>query len=279
MTGGGKDGRLFLMDRDSVVPLQWGQATFMMNPPMPLKTCGGSANLSKHIHGSPVFWNRQGSAPRVFLWGENDHLRAFELCDVGGHWRYCDNQPSGLRPAALSAMTVPAGMPGGVLSLSVNPSVDEDKSGILWVNHPCFWNPAANDGNGECEICPDAVGCFPENGAYYCGTDAEVYVSPGILRAFNAYSGSHFPNPEVPMTEIWNSGRESTDAYDADGMGGRGWTANVLGAYPPAPPSLSYAKFTAPTVANGRVYVPTFANSTGHAAVIVYGLGYNPPPN
>lgn len=71
--------------------------------------------------------------------------------------------------------------------------------------------------------------------ASYASTgDAEHTVSPGILRAFDANDVSR---------ELWNNRRDPRDA------GG------------------NYAKFAAPTIANGHVYLPTFSNR-----VVVYGL-------
>lgn len=65
--------------------------------------------------------------------------------------------------------------------------------------------------------------------------DAEHEVSPGILRAFDANDVSK---------ELWNN-RQNL-ARDGSGY---------------------YAKFAAPTIANGHVYLPTFTNK-----VVVYGL-------
>jgi hypothetical protein len=64
--------------------------------------------------------------------------------------------------------------------------------------------------------------------------DAEHAVSPGILRAFDANDVSK---------QLWNNQLNQRDA------GG------------------NYAKFAAPTIANGHVYLPTFSNR-----VVVYGL-------
>ena len=65
--------------------------------------------------------------------------------------------------------------------------------------------------------------------------DAEHDVSPGILRAFDARDVSK---------ELWNNRQNA--ARDVAG---------------------SYAKFASPTIANGRVYLPTFSNQ-----VVVSGL-------
>ena len=64
--------------------------------------------------------------------------------------------------------------------------------------------------------------------------EAEHAVSPGILRAFDANDVSK---------QLWNNQLNPRDA------GG------------------NYAKFAAPTIANGHVYLPTFSNS-----VVAYGL-------
>lgn len=70
--------------------------------------------------------------------------------------------------------------------------------------------------------------------SYASSGDAEHAISPGILRAFDANDISK---------ELWNNQRSPRDA------GG------------------NYAKFAAPTIANGHVYLPTFSNR-----VVVYGL-------
>ncbi len=71
--------------------------------------------------------------------------------------------------------------------------------------------------------------------SYAASGDAEHTVSPGILRAFNANDITK---------ELWNNNAQT--AADRSG---------------------NYAKFAAPTIANGKVYLPTFSNQVG-----VYGL-------
>jgi hypothetical protein len=70
--------------------------------------------------------------------------------------------------------------------------------------------------------------------AYAIVADAENVKGAGILRAFDANDITR---------ELWNS---EQDPKDRPG---------------------NYAKFAAPTVANGHVYLPTFSNQ-----VVVYGL-------
>ena len=71
--------------------------------------------------------------------------------------------------------------------------------------------------------------------SYAFSGDAEHTVSPGILRAFDANDVTR---------ELWNNHQNVA----RDGAG-------------------NYAKFSAPTVADGHVYLPTFSNR-----VVVYGL-------
>jgi len=96
----------------------------------------------------------------------------------------------------------PTAQSGAVLSVSSNGSVDG--TGIVWAS-------------------------------YAFSGDAESFVSPGILRAFDAKDVSR---------ELWNNRQNLA----RDGAG-------------------NYAKFSPPTIANGHVYLPTFSNK-----VVVYGL-------
>ena len=96
----------------------------------------------------------------------------------------------------------PTGQSGAVLSVSSNGS--KDGTGIVWA-------------------------------AYASTGDAQSFVSPGILRAFDANDVTR---------ELWNNHQNVA----RDGAG-------------------NYAKFSSPTIANGHVYLPTFSNR-----VVVYGL-------
>ena len=71
--------------------------------------------------------------------------------------------------------------------------------------------------------------------SYASSGDAESFTVPGVLRAFDANDITR---------ELWNN----TQNLSRDGAG-------------------NYAKFSAPTIANGHVYLPTFSNR-----VVVYGL-------
>jgi hypothetical protein len=146
-----------------------------------------------HIHGSPVFAFNADKVERLYVWSEDDNLKAFSR---GGGNKFSTT------PSAQSNVPVAPGMPGGMLSISSAGGTGGDV--IVWATHPKAdaWSP------------PSPVG--------------------GVLYAFDAQDVSK---------NLWRS-----DQAASDNLG-------------------EYSKFTAPTIANGRVYVATFSDQ-----IQVYGL-------
>lgn len=182
---GGKDGNLYLLDKDAM-----GGYVASSNQVQQVVALG-SGNINMHCQ--PAYY-RSSSKEFVYVWSENDPLRAFPF-----------DRTSNLLSAQgqiVSGVPVPTGQSGAVLSVSSNGS--QDGTGILWAS-------------------------------YASSGDAEHTVSPGILRAFDANDVTR---------ELWNN--QQNPGRDAAGY---------------------YAKFAAPTIANGHVYLPTFSNR-----VVVYGL-------
>jgi hypothetical protein len=207
LVGGGKQGMLYVMDTNVMGGITQGppdnvvqefQATFIQN--------GGS---TLHIHGGPVFFNGP-SAQYLYLWGENDHLRAYQYSNPVNAFPAGGGGPPPSGPlfnstaAAQSSMLVPqigSGMPGGFLSTSSNGTAN----GIVWA------------------LTPHAC-------------DANQHVEPGALFAFDA---THFSGSGTPATlvDLW----DSTQNLSRDDVG-------------------YFAKFTYPTVANGKVYVSSWGS-------------------
>jgi hypothetical protein len=77
-----------------------------------------------HIHGAPVYWNSPNRGPLIYVWAEEDALKAF-------HFNGTALDPS---PVMQSAIVASPGMPGGILSLSADGSTAG--SGILWASLP-----------------------------------------------------------------------------------------------------------------------------------------------
>ncbi|MGH3118494.1 MAG: hypothetical protein ACRDQ2_15560, partial [Gaiellales bacterium] len=121
--GGGKEGRLYLLSIDRmgkhVAPLQPNAKT-CPNPNVLQDFRTANDNHDHHLHGSPVFWEGPNGA-RIYVWGENDRLRAFKFVNRR------------IAPGAkLSQYRPPEGMPGGMLALSSKGATN----GILWAVVP-----------------------------------------------------------------------------------------------------------------------------------------------
>jgi hypothetical protein len=183
LVGGGKEGVLYLLDRTNMGHFRAGNNAQIVQS---FQAADG------HIHGSPVYWNSTQYGPLVYMWSENDVLKAYRF--VNG---LLQTSPFGLGP-----ISAPDGMPGGILSVSA--AGGTSGTGIVWASMP------------------------------YTG-DANLQTVPGVLRAFDASNVA---------VELWNSRQnESRDDFG------------------------NFAKYTPPTIANGKVYVATFSNR-----LAVYGL-------
>jgi hypothetical protein len=235
---GGKTGRIYVIDRDTMGLKQTFRAAVNMSAissgaPNTPETCVygpdhyeqgpgpipvGGTYLCPHIHAGPVWW-RSGDPryARLYLWSERDYLRSYRYDMALKLFVRKDGTPLGTADD-LSAYTAsdqgpdlmplldPGDghrvMPGPALSLSANGNNSE--SGIIW-----------------------ATMVLRDNAEY-----KNVY---GVLRAFDA----------TTLRELWNSGN---DQYGVDFLG-------------------KHAKFAAPTIANGTVYVATSSNR-----IVAYGL-------
>jgi Ricin-type beta-trefoil lectin domain-like len=159
---------------------------------------------TQHIHGTPVYFNSQAAGPIVYVWGENDFLRAYAFDPA--------KQLLVTAPRAMSSMTAPetnnnGAMPGGFLSITANGGAN----GIVWASTPF-------------------------------AADASQATVEGVLHAFDA----------ITLQELWNDKLNKA----RDGIG-------------------YFAKFVPPTVANGKLFVPSFGalgSADGSGSLNVYGL-------
>jgi hypothetical protein len=219
LIGGGKEGKLYLIDTASMTATQQFQAfsntwhadssqppcpgphpPLQCNPPFPQDPPGSEATIScyvdparyqdyqpfgPNIHGAPVVWTLPSEQEAmIYKMPEKDFLKAF---------RYdLSNFTLSQTPALTATVRPPDGMPGGFSSISSNGS----QNGLVWTSFP----------NG----------------------DSTTQSVPGRLVAFDARS----------LNELW----EDDDP-------------------------VAFSKFTPPTIADGKVYRATFANT-----LVVYGL-------
>jgi hypothetical protein len=241
LVGGGKEGMIYVIDTTSMGGLTMGGPDNVVQEFQATSIQNGGATL--HIHGGPVFFNGGSSAQYVYVWGENDYLRAYQYSNpfnaypAGGHGSTHQAVPVGglfnSTAVAHSTMTAPQiqnGMPGGFLSTSSNGTAN----GIVWALTPHTCNANQN-------------------------------VEPGALFAFNATSFSGSGTTRT-LIDLW----DSTQNLSRDDVG-------------------YFAKFTYPTVANGKVYVSSWgsvpaaiegkcaessqpAAPSNHGQLLIYGL-------
>ena len=180
--GGGKDGHLYVLSTANLGKHAAPAQPNAENCPNPNVLQDVAKAALGHLHGSPVYWEGPDGA-RVFVWGENDRLRAYRFVN-----RRIVQGPK------LSEYRPPDGMPGGMLSLS-----SQDKAnGILWAVVPLTGD--ANKFRGV----------------------------KGIVLALDAR--------DITKT-LWTS--EQSGARDRLGL---------------------FAKFTPPTIADGKVFVATYGD-------------------
>jgi len=186
IVGGGKEGHLYLLSSTRMgghvaSPWPWSRRCKNHNILQEFRATAGA------IYGSPVFW-KGPDASRVYVWSENDHLRAYIF--RGHRFPEVDNP-------TVSTLRAPKGAPGGMLSLSSDGS--KPGTGILWAVVPL-------DGDAN-----------KERGVR------------GVLLALDAQNVSK---------TLWTS--EQSRGPDCLGL---------------------FAKFAPPTVAGGKVFVPTYGEA------------------
>lgn len=266
---GSKQGNLYLLDSNNLGHFHAGSNSNA------LQTFGAA---SGHIHGSPVFYNSPINGATVYIWSENDYLKAFSF----------NGKNLTTTPIAYSPMQVPSGMPGGFMSISSSGKANDN--GILWVSHPYkgnannavvegvvrafdastivtdsggtkrlkeLWNSKQNDTR-------DAVGRFAKfcsptvaNGKVYMATFGTVgsTLGTGQLVVYGLLPAVKPPAPtnlvavpaDTAVSLSWTSvaGAKSYNLYRSATAGGGGATAYKTGvAYP----------YTDTAVTNGTTY-------------------------
>ncbi len=114
VTGSGKEGILYLLNRDNLGKFNLAQDTCLQR----FKIFNG------HMHGSTVFWSDVAGTGMTYWWSEYDRLKATRL----------NNGLYNTIPAALGPQAPNQGMPGAMLSISANGNTPG--SAILWATIP-----------------------------------------------------------------------------------------------------------------------------------------------
>ncbi|MGH8728472.1 MAG: hypothetical protein ACREV9_10005 [Burkholderiales bacterium] len=121
--GAGKDGRIYLLSTGKMgkhVAPPHANVHHCPNPNALQDMHAAKGHPHSHVHGSPVFWEG-ANGTRIYVWGENDRLRAYPFVN-----RRVVPHPK------MNQHHLPEGMPGGMLSLSSNGK----NNGILWAVVP-----------------------------------------------------------------------------------------------------------------------------------------------
>jgi PQQ enzyme repeat len=183
VVGAGKDGVLYVLDRDTVKFGQGSNFSVLKQPPIFFTYFPGFGidaadlrNLNRfydgkthHLHASPAFWRHPIRGPMLFCWGENECLRAWTI-DPTGMVTFVAKSAE-VASAGLGGV---GGMPGGFPVVSSNG--ETPNTGILWATAPL-------DG------------------------DANKHVVEGILRAYDATALDPVPNADgtARLKLLWDS--------------------------------------------------------------------------
>jgi hypothetical protein len=143
VVGAGKDGVLYVLPKDTARIGQGSDFSRLKQTPIFLTYFPGFGidasnvhNLDKlydgkthHLHGSPVFWVSPNEGPMLFVWGENECLRAWGI-DANGQTRFIAKSAE----VASAGLGGRGGMPGGFLTVSSNGATPQ--TGIVWATAP-----------------------------------------------------------------------------------------------------------------------------------------------
>ena len=141
-----------------------------------------------HIHGTPVFGEFSDGRAYLYIWPEKDHLKSFQW--LGNGFQTKPTVATGLSsqqkllvlaPPLVEPVAYAAGMPGGMLSLTVDPS--RAGKGVLFASVQRCRRSDTESARNDCSItlCATAANCVEQ---HY-----------GMLRAFDP----------IKLTELWNN--------------------------------------------------------------------------
>lgn len=152
LVGGGKDGHFYLIDPSKMT--NTGDGAALVQRFLATRGPGSRARVfdnqgkeisTHHIHGSPVVYDSPNHGPLVYVWGENEVLRAYRYDPATHRFPGQPNQRNAEgAPAAhgdlFASNDVPdrRGMPGAMLSISADAKTPG--TAILWASLPPFDN-------------------------------------------------------------------------------------------------------------------------------------------
>jgi hypothetical protein len=263
LIGGGKDGRLYVINTKSMTRVQDFQAfVHLYDAGTPQKTYEFMTRWydGPHLHGSPVAWDMQPDTPWIYVyaWAEKDRLKRFRFKAAEGKFEEADvvdATPVAPFPTAHGDIgsSAPSAMPGGMLSLSSNGRT----GGIVWatVQESYKFCSKVDPGDGEgWRVLVDQP-LSANNRIPGCNIMGG-YV-PGRLFAFSADVDTTTPGGKR-LKLLW--GDTSASGSPIPAFPG---TSTPPNNFIPA-----YAKHASPTIAHGKVLI-----ATANGELRIYGLG------
>jgi hypothetical protein len=190
--GAGKDGVVYVLDKDTPKFGKGSDYAVLKQPPLFFAYFPGFEidaaqvrNLDRlytgkthHLHGTPAFWHSPTHGPLLFVWGENECLRAWTLSETG-ELKFLAKSAE----VASAGMGGKGGMPGGFLAVTSDGATPN--TGIVWTLTPL-------------------------------SGDANTHVVRGILRAYDATNLDPISNSDgTPRLKLpWHSDHIPNNAFN-----------------------------------------------------------------
>jgi hypothetical protein len=213
--GAGKQGRLYVVNRDNMGGVQAGSDSQIIQ--------SIDVNLNNKVMGGPVYWQGPGGVKKFYIWAANTPLKAYTFVGPGFN-------------TTPQTSTMTASNPGAMLSISANGSTSG--TGIVWAMCPTndanqhvvvgvlralnAENPAVELWNSTQVSARDAIGNYAKfnqpivsNGHVYLPTFSNqvlVYGSlqtPVIPTAPTALTATPVSKTQVHLEWVDNAGDES----------------------------------------------------------------------
>ena len=160
LVGGGKDGNFYLLDPSKMTHAGGGAA--LVQQFLATRGRGSRAKVfgndgkevsTHHIHGSPVTYDSLNQGVLVYVWGENEVLRAYQY-DPATHSFPGQPNKRNLEGMSIAIGSMYAsndqrprnGMPGAMLALSAD--AKQAGTAILWASLPQFGDANKGSVNG-----------------------------------------------------------------------------------------------------------------------------------
>lgn len=173
---GSKEGKLYVVDRDAMGGLSYSKTDTNIVQSFEVT----ARKAPNNIHSSPTWWEGPNGA-YVYVWGESDYLRQYELDGAKQQFK--------LPEKAHSPTKAPIGMPGGFLSVSSDGN--KAGTGILWASHPL-------NGDANHDVRPGILHAYDAE-----NVSRELWNSEQVWKRDSVGNFSKFCSPTVANGKVY----------------------------------------------------------------------------